>query len=388
MEPGTAWAVPKAVAPGVTNMLQSTHSLCTTLASFWVPPRASSHAAEIDHSLLFLYVVSLFFFALIIALMVYFAVRYRRRGPEDQARSQTSHSTVLELVWAIPPIVIVLVAFYVGLMGFLRISSAKANAVEVKVRAYQWAWEFEYPNGYKDAQLHLPVDEPVKLVLTSDDVIHSLFIPAFRLKRDVVPGRYNKLWFTATKVGEYPLLCSEYCGTRHSRMITKVVVHGRGEYEAWLTEASKAPLEALPGPMYEKWKQLRTAEDMDAFLAELRQSDAAMADSAAKLEPPTITGERLYRRFGCYQCHSTDGSRQTGPSFQGLWNRQRVFRDGGEQRADEDYIRRSIMDPGGQVVETYQGVMPTYKGRVTDRQIDALVSFIRSLESTQSQPGQ
>jgi cytochrome c oxidase subunit 2 len=360
------------------------------LASFWLPDPASSVSPEHDWLWYFLYYVSVFFFILIITLMVIFAIRYRRRRPDQVAESQVSHSTAMELAWTLPPVILVIIIFAMGLSAFLQISTDSANALEIKVRAYRWNWEFEYPlpdgGVYRDRELHVPIDRPVRLVMSSSDVIHSLFVPAFRVKKDAVPGRYNKVWFRPTKAGTFPLYCAEYCGTQHSQMLSTVTVHEPGRYQVWLAEASKAPIEDLPPELYEQWKGVSTPEQMDAFVEQVRQETPDLVEVVEALEPPAITGERLYRKSACFQCHSIDGTRMTGPTFQGLWQKTRVFTDGTQAVADENYIRESILNPQEKVVESYAGIMNSYQGRLSDRQIDALIAYIRSLEQPPATP--
>ncbi|MFQ6049131.1 MAG: c-type cytochrome, partial [Phycisphaerae bacterium] len=234
------------------------------------------------------------------------------------------------------------------------------------VYAEQWRWEFTYPNGHADPELHVPLDRAVRLVMhtRSQDVIHSLYIPAFRLKQDIVPGRYTYAWFRATRPGQYPLVCAEYCGTGHSQMVTRVVVHEPGGYERWLALAD--PLKRLSAAQYA------------AYLADPQEFIRANPEFAG-LEPPASIGARVYRKKGCRTCHSVDGSAGVGPSFRGLFGRAVVLADGSRVSADENYLRRSILAPGAQVVAGFDAVMPPYQGRISDRQINALIEYIKSL---------
>ncbi len=352
-----------------------------------LPPSASTNAPGVDWLFLFIWYVSVFFFVLIIALMAYFAWKYRRRTPEQQPRSRMTHSTPLELAWTIPPLLIVIFIFWVGLGGFAEIDNPYANAKRIEVLGYKWNWQFTYtlPNGstYSDPALHIPVDQPIELVITSQDVIHSVFIPAFRVKRDAVPGKYNRLWFEANKIGEYPLYCTEYCGTQHSSMLSKVVVHPPGEFEVWLEKASAAPFEDLDDQWYERWRSIQSSEQYETFRAELLAQTEWTEEDVEPLKPPFVIGEELYTSKGCQQCHSLDGTRLTGASWKGLWQKQRVFTDGTTAVADENYLRTSILRPQAKIVETYGANMPSYQGQLTDRQIDAIIAFIRSLGNDQ-----
>ncbi|OPZ09073.1 MAG: Cytochrome c oxidase subunit 2 precursor [candidate division BRC1 bacterium ADurb.BinA364] len=309
--------------------------------TFWMPERASSYAGEVDWLFYFIYWVSVFFFCLIAALMTVFLLRYRK-PPGARAESQAEHNTVLEIVWSVIPLIIVIVIFLGGFKGYLTMAVLpdSSASLEILVNGQKWQWTFQYPNGYVDKDLHAPVDRPVRLVLSSSDVIHSLYIPAFRLKKDAVPGRYNKAWFRATRPGEYNLYCAEYCGTAHSAMIAQAIIHPRGGYEAWLEDASN-------------------------FLERMSPADA---------------GRKLYNERGCSQCHSTDGRSGTGPSFLGIYEKEALFSDGTRAMVDENYIRESIMEPMAKIVAGYQGVMPSYQGRLKDAEITALIAYIKTLK--------
>ncbi len=307
--------------------------------SFWLPPPASSTAPAVDSAFLLLLGISTFFFALIVLLGLWFAIRYRRR-PETGPLPSPSHNTALEVLWLVIPLGIVGVIFYHGFSGYLQLRTIPRQAYEIEVVARKWSWLFSYPNGHKDENLHVPVDKPVRLVMRSEDVIHGLFIPAMRVQMDVVPGRYTRAWFRATKPGEYNLWCSQYCGTKHFDMRALVIVHRPGEFETWLADAAKAR-ETLS---------------------------------------PVERGRELYRINGCWSCHSIDGTAGTGPTFKGLFGREVQFQDGTSSVVDENYIRQSILDPQAKVVRGYQPVMNTYRGILSDEEISALIAFIKSLQ--------
>ncbi|MCG3195844.1 MAG: cytochrome c oxidase subunit II [Candidatus Omnitrophica bacterium] len=315
-----------------------TQSLVQSDGDFWLPPRRSTYAVEIDWMFSFILYLSAFFFALIVGLMVWFCIRYRAReggGPQPSP----SHNLKLELVWTIIPLLLVIAIFYEGFRGFMRLSVPPQNAYNINVTGQKWKWLFSYPNGYVDEALHVPVDRPVRLTMTSEDVIHSLYIPAFRLKKDVVPGRYHTVWFNATAAGEYDLFCAEFCGKDHSNMITKAVVHPPGEFEKWLEDASN-------------------------FLAKM---------------PPHEAGEKLYKVRGCAQCHSIDGKANTGPTFKGLMGHEVALKGGTTIVVDENYIRESILEPNAKVVAGFQPVMPTFKGRIKDEEITAIIEYLKTL---------
>jgi cytochrome c oxidase subunit 2 len=307
--------------------------------SFWLPPPASSTAPLVDNAFLLLLGVSAFFFALIVVLGLWFVVRYRRRAGLGPAQSP-SHNTALELLWTAIPLGIVALLFYQGFVGYMELRTPPKQAYEIEVVARKWSWLFSYPNGHKDENLHVPVDRPVRLVMRSEDVIHGLFIPAMRVQMDIVPGRYTRTWFRALKPGEYNLVCSQYCGTKHFDMRALVIVHPPGEFENWLADAARA------------------AESLS----------------------PVDRGRELYRINGCWSCHSIDGTAGTGPTFKGIYGHEVQFQDGTSAVVDENYIRESILDPQAKVVRGYQPVMNTYRGVLTDEEISALIAFIKSLQ--------
>ena len=306
--------------------------------SFWLPPGVSTVARHVDWLFGFILAISVFFFVLIVVLMTLFVIRYRRRAGAP-AEASASHNTALELTWTIIPVILVAVIFFFGFRGYLDMSTPPANAYEILVDGQKWAWSFTYPNGYVDSNLHVPVNRPVRLVMTSADVIHSLYVPAFRIKQDVVPGRYSKAWFEATETGEYDLFCAEYCGTSHSGMVATVVVHPPGEFETWLESASN-------------------------FLETMS---------------PVEAGRKLYQVRGCQQCHSVDGTAKVGPSLLGVYGHAQPLADGSTVTIDENYIRESILEPMAKVVAGYEPVMPTYQGRLKDPEIMAIIEYLKSL---------
>jgi len=334
---------------------------------FWLPVRAADSAAGVDFAFYFIFYVSLFFFALIVTLMFVFVLRYRRRRPGEAARGGASHNTALELVWSIIPVGLVAVMFWLGFRSYVEMQTIPANAYEINVTAQKWSWLFTYPNGVESDELHVPADTPVRLVMQSKDVIHSLYIPAFRLKRDVVPGRYAEMWFKATRPGTYPLLCAEYCGKSHSDMTTVCVVEQRGQFEKWLESAD--PIKALTPEQFQEYMA-----DPAAFIEKHRDDP-----KLAALQTPAMLGERIFTKKGCGQCHSTDGSPHTGPTMLGLFGKRELFTDGSEIAAiDENYIRESILDPGKRVVRGFDNVMPRIN--VSDREIDMIIAYIKSLK--------
>jgi cytochrome c oxidase subunit 2 len=306
--------------------------------SFWMPPQASTTAAEVDFVFYFIYWISVFFFILIVGLMTSFIILYRKRKGHE-AQDTPHHNTALELTWTFIPLVLVVLIFMFGFNTYMNMTTIPDNTMDIRIIGQKWQWYFQYPNGHLDEQLHIPIDTPVKLTITSEDVTHSVFIPAFRLKMDAVPGRYTYAWVKATETGEYPLYCAEYCGTSHSDMVTEVVVHEPGGYETWLEKAS----------------------------------------NLFNTMSPVEVGEYLVKRR-CSQCHTIDGSANDGPSFLGIWQNERKFKDGTSAIADDNYIRESILEPAAKVVEGYDNIMPTFAGKLKNEEIDAIIDYMKTLK--------
>lgn len=314
-------------------------SLAETTSNIWLPSQSSSFAGEIDDVFSFIFWISMFFFVGIVGALLFFVVRYRRKNGVSAERT-VHHSMPLEIAWSVIPFLLLIVIFVVGFTTFVTMAAEPEGAYEIRVVGKKWVWSFQYPNGYIDDVLHVPVDQPVKLVMSSDDVIHSVFIPAFRVKRDVIPGRYTSLWFEAVETGTYDLFCTEYCGTKHSDMITTVVVHPSGEFDTWLDKASN-------------------------FLETMSPPDA---------------GKMLYKRRGCAQCHSVDGSKMVGPSFQELYGQTATLDTGDTITVDDNYIRESILEPQAKARAGYRKVMPTYQGQLKDEEISAIIEYIKTLK--------
>jgi cytochrome c oxidase subunit 2 len=313
--------------------------------SFWLPVQGSTKAPEVDSLFHFITGISLFFFVLIVGLIVWFLIQYRRR-PGIEPQPSPHHNTVLELSWSILPSLLLVVMFYRGFTSYMDMRTPPDGAMEINVNAKKWSWLFTYSNGWGEPELHVPRDVPVTLVMTSEDVIHSLFIPAFRVKMDVVPGRYTKLWFNATEVGEFTLFCTEYCGTRHSDMLAKVVVHDSvAEYQQWLEKAS------------------------DPY-----------TDQDGQPRPLAEVGAMFYTKRGCIQCLSTDGSAKTGPTFKGTFGTTQKMTDGTDVVIDENYVRESILNPMAKVRGGFRPVMPTFQGQLKDQDIGAIIAYMKSLK--------
>lgn len=339
--------------------------ITSTLAqSIWQPESASTVAPTVDWLFYFILYLSTFFVVLIAGLMVYFAIRFRRKDPNDMPEGMT-HSTALELTWTVIPTIILMFIFVVGFRGYLDMVQPPSGAYEITVNAQKWSWSFEYPNGAVSSELHVPANTPVILTLTSKDVIHSLYVPAFRTKKDAVPGRYNKTWFqsvvpddrfepsvtigegdnaqTFNDVAVYDIYCAEYCGTQHSKMLTHVVVHKPEDFVKWVKDAGNR-LKGLS---------------------------------------PVEMGRELFKQNGCVNCHSTDGTPGTCPTLKDVYGHAVQFSNGVPpiDKADENYIRESIVDPNARIVMGYSpGAMSSF-ANLPPEQIDALVAYVRSLSS-------
>lgn len=304
-------------------------------------PRSASGSAE-RFDALFLAVLSItaFFFVLVTVTLVVFAIRYRRRSAAQQI-SKVKGDRRIEVVWTVVPAVIMLVLFVLGFRDYLFLAVPPANSLEVRVTGQQWSWSFDYPKeGINTGELVVPTGRAVKLVMSSRDVIHSFFVPAFRIKRDVLPNRYTILWFTATEPGTYDVLCAEYCGTAHSQMLTSVKVVSAQEYKAWVDSGG-----GMSG------KGISSVE----------------------------FGKRLFTGKGCASCHSVDGTRKIGPSLLKKSGAKETLSNGSTVTVDDNYLRESIMQPNAKVVQGYDPVMPTFAGRLTDPQTDALIDYIKSI---------
>jgi cytochrome c oxidase subunit 2 len=308
------------------------------LRSILLPVEGTQYAGKVDDLYMFILFVSGFFFLLVVGLLAFFLLRYRRRGPDD-VTPHITHNFKLEVLWIVVPLLLVMVIFFWGFHGYLDATVPPANALEIQVTAKRWVWQFEYPNGTRTVnELHIPVGKPVKLIMSSEDVIHSFFVPSFRLKADVLPNRYTQLWFTPTREGMHTLLCSQYCGTGHSRMGGKIWVDTDAKYQNWLENG----------------------------------------DQSTQSMPLPELGAQLYQARGCATCHSLDGTRGQGPSFKGIFGQQHRMTDGKTFLVDENYIRTSILQPQAEIRESFEGIMPTFQGVLREREILALIEFIKS----------
>ena len=306
-------------------------------SQFFLPHAGTALAEEVDTLYVFINWLSLAMFLLIVGAASYWVWKHRRKpGDELKLSSPTIHSPIIEIFWSVGPLLICLGLFHWGVVQYFNLRVVPAGAVDVRVRGRKWAWEFEYANGKVSNELHAPQNKPVRLVMTSQDVIHSFYIPDFRVKQDVIPGRYSTVWFEARELGRNQVFCAEYCGLSHSDMMTKVVVETQKDFQDWLDKD----------------------EDQGIPLAEV--------------------GKKVYEGKACNTCHSLDGSAKTGPSFKGLWGRQETMSDGTVVTVDENYVRESILQPQAKLVKGYQPVMPTFQGSLKEKQIAGIIEFLKA----------
>jgi cytochrome c oxidase subunit II len=321
-------------------MMSLAHTGLNSLAAMaaWIPlqpPTATKIAGEVDELYYFLTAITVFFSALIFGCIFYFMIRYRRRS-EDERAEQIEGSVPLEILWSVIPSIICAVIFVWSSYLYVRDARPPANSTEIFVIGKQWMWHIQHPEGPREIDaLHIPVGEPVKLTMTSQDVIHGFFIPAFRMKKAVLPGSYNSIWFKPDKVGTYHLFCTEYCGAGHSKMIGWVYVMEPADYAAWLAGQMK---------------------------------DQSMAQEGAK----------LFNQLGCATCHVANDT-GTAPSLVGIYGKPEKLRDGSTRTVDETLIRQAIIEPNSILLPHYQPIMPTFQGQVNEEQILQLMAYIKSL---------
>lgn len=299
------------------------------------PQQASVQAGQVDAVYFFMVSVTAFFSLLIAVLVVVFAVKYRRRN-EDDIGAAIHGSLALELLWTFIPLGIAMVMFTWGAKVFFDLYRPPAGAMEIFVVGKQWMWKVQHMDGQREInELHVPVGRPVKLIMGSEDVLHSYYIPAFRVKADVIPGRYNTMWFTATRPGQYHLFCAEYCGTKHSGMIGRIVAMEPTDFQAWLGGGR--------------------AEDS-----------------------PVAAGAKLFQDLVCNTCH-TAATQGRGPVLTGVYGKPVQLQGGGTVIADDAYLRESIVNPQAKIVAGFLPIMPTFQGLVTEEQLLQLVAYVRSL---------
>ncbi len=307
-----------------------------------------------DDTFFFILGISVTLLALNTGVMLYFVFRYsRKRHPQAE---EVRENTALEIIWTVIPTILVLAIFWVGWKGFVYMRTAPPDAMPIKVTARQWSWQFTDENGRQDSVLRVPLGKPVKLLITSADVLHSLFIPAYHIKEDCVPGRETHLWFLPDQVGSYDLFCTEYCGVEHSSMITKVEVMPQKDFEAWYagTQTVAAAGGKKPG-----------------------------APGPSKKAQPSEEGAKLLEVKGCLACHTTDGTPKIGPTFKGLFGKKETVITGGKEReitVDEAFIKQTLLHPEIDRVKGFPPIMPSQQGQLSDQEIHEIVEYLKSLK--------
>jgi len=310
------------------------------LQELFLPPQASTHAKNVDDIFLFVTVLSIVFFIIVAFCALWFPVIYKRRSANDRTPHWT-HNLSLEIFWSVIPLALVMVIFFWGFHAYMVGQVAPNDSLEIQATAKKWSWTFEYPDGTRSInELHVPFGKPVRVIMNSEDVLHSFFLKDFRVKADVLPNRYTEVWFQATQPGQYTLQCTEYCGKDHSRMLAKVFVDTPEKYDVFLKE----------GP--EEFKKMPLVE----------------------------LGKLTWDQAGCKSCHSIDGTRGDGPTWQGIWGTVHQFNDGTSAKVDENYIRESILNPQAKIVKGFEGVMPTFQGSLRDRQILGVIEYLKTLK--------
>lgn len=303
----------------------------------FMPPQGTAIAADVDNLYSFLLIASAISCFILLGGMIFFVLKYKRKTANDKT-PYISHNSFLEFLWSFIPFVIFMIVFVWGWRVYHDMRAMPENAFEVHVVAKQWAWDFQYKSGKTTTnEFVVPVGVPVKLIMTSTDVLHSFFIPSMRIKQDVVPGRYTTLWFNAEKLGNYHVFCTEYCGAAHSQMLARMKVVSQEDFEIWLQE---------------------------------NEADMTLAQR----------GQKAVNSLGCIACHSVDGSVKVGPSWKGLWGVKGHALEDGTVDVDENYIRESILQPAAKVVKGYpKGAMPPYQGQVSEEQLQAIIEYMKSL---------
>jgi cytochrome c oxidase subunit II len=306
------------------------------------PEAASTMAPRVDNLYFFLLAVSAFFAVLIAGLIVYYAIRFHRRQ-KDQVGDPIHGGLALEIGWTVVPLMIVMVIFVWATSVYMAMAHAPEETLNIYVVGKQWMWKFQHLDGQREInELHVPVGRAIKLITTSEDVIHDFFVPAFRMKADVIPGRYVTIWFHPTKPGRYRIFCAEYCGTRHSGMTGEVVVMEPAEYQAWLSGG-------VP--------------------------EGSLASAGAK----------LFQDLACNTCHRPDAQGR-GPVLEGLFGKAVTLQSGETLTVDEAYVRESILQPAAKVAQGFQPIMPTFQGLVSEEQLLELIEYVKSLQPVA--PGQ
>ena len=307
---------------------------------------ASGQAGRVDALFIMIAVIGGFFFFLTQGLLIYFAVKYRRRHPDrDNETPAITGNPLLEFLWILIPSIVVVVIFYYGWRVYTDQRIPVAGATEVHVNARQWMYEIRYPDGRTAInEIRVPAGKPVKFLLSASDVLHGFYLPDFRVKMDMIPGRVTTLWVQPDRPGSYQIFCTVYCGGGHSNMLGRLIVMPQGEYAEWVEQAGRKGAGGGEG------------------------------------EPLAVRGERIVKEAGCLNCHAVDGKEKIGPNLRGLYG-SKVPLEGGEHvTADEEFLRESIVDPGAKVVKGYPNVMPTFKATIPPEDVEAVVEYLKTLK--------
>jgi cytochrome c oxidase subunit 2 len=353
MGAGTDSAAPAAPAGGIAWYDVLANKPIEEEGTFWMPKSVNEAADDSDLMFYSVLALSAFFFFAITAAVIYLVIKYRHR-PGHKPEPSSAHNDALEITWTIIPTIICVFLFWYGWRSYIHVVTPPHKAIDIQVLAWRWNWQFTHPNGVTDSDLHVPAGTPVRLVMTSKDVLHAFYAPAMRVKQDVVPRRYTYVWFNATKPGTYRLTCAEYCGTQHAQMAcldldehsgaclrrAVVVVHAPGDYERYLADK---------------------------------------AGSMANL-PPEELGKLTYEKKGCNACHTTDGSARVGPTFKGTFGTEIDLAGGGKIKIDENYIRESLMSPQAKGRPGFPPSMPSFEGQLKEKEVEGIIAFIKSLK--------
>jgi len=308
----------------------------------FIPESASTYSGDVDALYFYISGVTLFFTLLISFVIIFFVIKYRRRNPFEIPRP-IEGSTKLETLWSVIPLLIAMSIFFWGAKVYFAQYRPPKNAVEVYVVGKQWMWKFQHATGQREInELHIPVGRKIRLIMATEDVIHDVFVPAFRIKADVVPGRYTTEWFEATKPGRYHFFCAEYCGMNHSGMGGYVVVMEPTEFENWLS-------------------------------------------GNANQMSPAAAGQQMFESLGCASCHGANAEGGRGPALLGLYGSNVVLNNGQTVRADESYVRESILNPQAKVVTGFGPIMPSFQGQLSEEQLLQLVAYVKSLSTPKTE---
>ncbi|QEG20270.1 cytochrome c oxidase subunit II [Mariniblastus fucicola] len=312
-------------------------------SEYWFPESASTFASNVDWLFMFIFWVSLIFFAAIVGVMIHFCIKYRRKDGNLETEPSSSHNTSLEIAWSVGPSILLVVMFWYGAEGFFQMRVPRTDAEEIQVSASRWNWKFTYPDGDSSSELHLVNNRPTKLVMQSEDVLHSMYIASFRQKVDIVPGRYTYAYLEPNKEGQFRLACTEYCGQKHSKMRTMVTVHASDE---------------------------RRKEDTQWIEADY---------------PAWQNGERIYK-INCSGCHNKTAEAGTGPGFGDLWGKEESLMGGSKIKVDEQYVYNSIMEPNKDIVAGYGPVskMNSFQGKLSPEDVNQVIAYLKYLKDPTS----